>query len=345
MSSDKVTNKSRGTAPVLRSSTFRQSLIVSALFICALLVANILLFSPGQVSVVFLSGLYQGMLFFLVAAGFSIVFGLLDVLNLAQGSFFMLGAYVGFAVYGALPEGVPITVRFISALVAAPLGGAILGAATERVLIRPLYARPVFQIVLTFGLAITFTEIIKAIYGPAGLIPIQAPEALDHTFSILGARFETYRVFIIAVGAVLMGGILLLIQRTRMGIIIRAGVQDSQMVEALGINVRRVFTLVFALGCAVAALGGMTAAPYLGAFPSMGDQFLISAIIVVVLGGMGSFEGTAIASILVGLTRSTTEQLSLQYLNTPVLASLSILLIMVIVLLVRPSGLFGREIQ
>lgn len=331
------------TATVLRSNTFRNSLLFSAAFIALLVLVNFALFNPGQVSVVVLSGLYQGMLFFLVSAGFSIVFGLLDVLNLAQGSFFMLGAYIGFAVYGSFPEGTPVWARFIAAILSATLGGGLLGALTESALIRPLYARPVFQIVLTFGLGIVFTELVRAIYGPAGLIPIQPPPALDTTFPILGARFETYRVFIIVVGAVLMAAILLLLQRTRIGIIIRAGVQDSEMVQALGINIRRIFTLVFALGCAVAALGGITAAPYLGAFPSMGDQFLLSAVIVVVLGGMSSFEGTVIASILVGLTRATAEQISLQYLQTPVLASLSILLIMIIVLLVRPSGLFGRE--
>jgi branched-chain amino acid transport system permease protein len=325
-------------------SDFQRSLIASALFIGALLVTNILLFTPGQMGVVVLSGLYQGMLFFLVAAGLSIVFGLLDVLNLAQGSFFMIGAYIGFAVYAALPEGTPITARFMAALLSATLGGAILGAIIERGLLRPLYARPIFQIVLTLGLANAFNEIVRAIYGPAGLIPIDPPAALDTTFPIFGAQFETYRLFIIIVGAVLMLAILILLQRTRLGIIIRAGVEDSEMVEAMGINVRRIFTLVFALGCGVAALGGITAAPFLGAYPSMGDQFLINAIIVVVLGGMSSFEGTAIASILIGLARATTEQISLQYLNTPVLASLSILIIMVIVLLVRPSGLFGREL-
>ncbi len=330
-------------ASILRSNTFRSSLIFSAAFILLLILVNIALFNPGQVSVVILSGLYQGMLFFLVSAGFSIVFGLLDVLNLAQGSFFMLGAYIGFAVYGSFPEGTPIWARFIAAIASATLGGGLLGALTESVLIRPLYSRPVFQIVLTFGLGIVFTEIVRAIYGPAGLIPIQPPALLDTTFPVMGARFETYRVFIILVGAVLMAAILLLLQRTRIGIIIRAGVQDSEMVQALGINIRRIFTLVFALGCAVAALGGITAAPYLGAFPSMGDQFLLSAVIVVVLGGMSSFEGTVVASILVGLTRATAEQISLQYLQTPVLASLSILFIMIIVLLVRPSGLFGRE--
>jgi branched-chain amino acid transport system permease protein len=213
----------------------------------------------------------------------------------------------------------------------------------EITLLRPLYSRPIFQIVLTFGLATTIEQLVRARYGPAGLIPIDPPEALDRTFTILGGQFETYRVFIIAVGLVLMVAISLLLQRTRLGIIIRAGVQDSEMVQALGINVRRVFTLVFILGTAVAALGGMTAAPFLGASPSMGAQFLLTAVIVIVIGGMSSYEGTAIASILVGLTRATAEQISLQYLNTPVLASISILVFMVIVLLVRPNGLFGRE--
>lgn len=327
----------------LRTSFFRQALFTSGVFVLGLVLVNIAFFKPGTVAVVLLSGLYQGMLFFLVAAGMSIVFGLLDVLNLAQGSFFMLGAYSGFAIYGALPDGTPVEVRFVAALVGATVVGALSGAATETILLRPLYARPVFQIVLTFGLSTVITEAVRAVYGPAGLVPIERPTALDSTFTVLGGQFETYRVFIIAVGLALMVGISFLLQRTRLGIIIRAGVQDSEMVQALGINVRRVFTLVFMLGTAVAALGGMTAAPFLGAYPGMGSDFLLTAIIVIVIGGMSSYEGTAIASLMVGLTRATAEQFSLQYLNTPIMASVSILLFMVIVLLVRPSGLFGRE--
>ncbi len=331
-----------GQAP-LRSNFLRQSLLVSGIFVAALLAANFLFFTPSTMAVVLLSGLYQGMLFFLVAAGMSIVFGLMDVLNLAQGSFFMLGAYSGFAIYTALPEGTPVEVRFGAALLGATVFGGLLGAGTEYALLRPLYARPIFQIVLTFGLATAIEEIIRAIYGPAGLVPVEPPAALDTTFRVFGGQFETYRMFIILVGFLLMVGISLILQRTRLGIIIRAGVQDSQMVEALGINVRRIFTFVFVLGTAVAALGGMTAAPFLGAYPSMGGQFLLTAVIVIVIGGMSSYEGTAIASLLVGLTRATAEQLSLQYLNTPVLASVSILVFMVVVLLVRPTGLFGRE--
>ena len=327
----------------LRLNFFRQALLLAAMFVVGLVTLNFLFFKPGTVAVVLLSGLYQGMLFFLVAAGMSIVFGLLDVLNLAQGSFFMLGAYSGFAIYAALPAGTPVEVRFMAALAGATLVGGALGAAVEVGLLRPLYARPVFQIVLTFGLSTVINEIVRAIYGPAGLVPVQRPAALNGTFTIAGGQFEIYRAFIIAVGFALMVSISLLLQRTRLGIIIRAGVQDSEMVQALGINIRRVFTLVFALGTAVAALGGMTAAPFLGAYPGMGGEFLITAVIVIVIGGMSSYEGTAIASVLVGLTRATAEQFSLQYFNTPILASVSILVFMVIVLLVRPSGLFGRE--
>ncbi len=329
--------------PTLRVSTFRRSLVISGVFALVLLILDFAFFKPHTAAVVALSGLYQGMLFFLVAAGMSIVFGLLDVLNFAQGSFFMIGAYTGFAVYGALPEGTPTAVRFVAALVAGTLSGGLLGAITEMALLRPLYARPIFQIVLTFGLASAITETVRAIYGPAGLVPIDPPPPLDSAFHILGGQFEVYRVFIILVGLAIMIGVMLLLQRTRLGIVIRAGVQDSEMVEALGINVRRVFTLVFALGTAVAALGGITAAPFIGAYPEMGDMFLLTAVIVIVIGGMASFEGTAIASFLLGLTRATTESLSLAYLDTPILASLSSLLFMVIVLLVRPSGLFGRE--
>jgi branched-chain amino acid transport system permease protein len=331
------------TSEVLRTGAFRQSIIVSALFVLGLLTINFILFEPGTVAVVLLSGLYQGMLFFLVAAGMSIVFGLLDVLNLAQGAFFMLGAYAGFAIYGAIGDTVPTTVRFVAALVGALIAGIFIGGVVEVGLLRPLYKRPIFQIVLTFGLALAIEEIVRAIYGPAGLIPIDPPAALDSTFQIFGGQFETYRVFIILVGLMLMVSISLLLKRTKLGIIIRAGVQDSEMVQAMGINVRRIFTLVFILGTAAAAFGGMVAAPFLGAYPTMGAQFLLTAVIVIVIGGMSSYEGTAVAAILVGLTRATAEQISLQYLNTPVLASVSILIFMVIVLLVKPNGLFGRD--
>ncbi len=324
-------------------SPHRRAALAAGLFLVGVVVIDVLLFPPAQVGVILLSGLYQAMLFFLVASGLAIIFGLLDVLNLAQGAFFMLGAYVGFGVYRLLGEGLALGLRFAAALLAALLIGGLLGALVERWLIRPLYVRPLFQIVLTLGLAMVIREAVRTLYGPAGLIPIQPPAPLRTTLTVLGAQFETYRVFIIGMGGGLMLATWLLLRRTRLGIIIRAGVEDREMVEALGIPVGRVFTLAFALGSGLAALGGMIAAPYIGAYPEMGDVFLLNAIIVVVLGGMGSFEGTMLASLLVGLTRATAEQISLEYLDTPLLASVSILLIMILVLLVRPSGLFGSE--
>lgn len=330
-------------APALKASSTQQSIQISAAVGLLLIVLPFIFFDLDTAVVILSSGLYQGMLFFLVAAGLSIVFGLLDVLNFAQGSFFMLGAYVGFAVYGALPEGTPIWLRFFTAIVAAVIAVAALGAITEVALLRPLYSRPIYLIVLTFGLASALNELVIAIYGPAGLVPIDPPPALDGSVVIFGGQFEVYRFFVVGVGALLMVGIALLLQRTRLGIVIRAGVQDSEMVQALGINIRRIFTLVFVLGAAVAALGGITAAPYIGAYPTMGSTYFLTAIIVIVIGGMSSFEGTAVAAMLLGLMRALIENLSLQYFDTPVLATISALVFMVIVLLVRPTGLFGRE--
>jgi branched-chain amino acid transport system permease protein len=327
---------------LLRSGETRQSIIFSAVFGALLLILPFIVFPLNTALIVLFSGLYLGMLYFLVGAGMAIVFGLLDVLNFAQGSFFMLGAYVGFEVYQRFP-GLPVGLRFVIAIVAAILTASALGAVIEIALLRPLYKRPVFQIVLTFGLAMMITEIIRTIYGPAGFPTLDKPVFLDRSLTIAGAQFQVYWLFIIVVGALLMIGITLLLKRTRLGIIIRAGVQDAEMVQALGINVRSVFTLVFVLGAAVAALGGIVAAPIMGGTPAMGSQFLLIAVIVIVIGGMSSFEGSAVAAMLMGMTYSIAQFVSVQFFNTPVIASVSLLVLMVVVLLIRPSGLFGRE--
>lgn len=286
-------------------------------------------------------GLLLGMLVFMVAAGLSLIFGLLDVLNFAQGAFLLIGGYVGYDVYLSLDAS--IEVRFLAAIVGAVVFVGVLGAIMEAGLIRPLYDRPVFQIVLTFGLAAIFLDLVKRYYGPDPKQPLAPPPFLDEKFTLFAQSLSVYRLFIIFLGLAMMVGVFLLLNRTRIGIIIRAGVQDPEMVQALGINVRRVFTLVFVLGAALAALGGIALVPYQGATLEMGNQFLILAIVVIVIGGMGSYEGTAIASIIVGLTRAVAEQLSLEHFDAPVLAETSILLLMIVVLLVQPSGLFGRE--
>ncbi|MBN1967462.1 MAG: branched-chain amino acid ABC transporter permease [Anaerolineae bacterium] len=290
------------------------------------------------------SGVLQGVLVFMVAAGFSIIFGLLDVLNFAQGAFFMVGAYVGVAVYTSIPtEAMSVELAFLIGMGAAILTGLMLGAVTELGLVRPLYKRPVFTLLMTFGLAAVLREVVRLYWGPAPLTPPNAPPALTEQFVIFGQPFSVYRLFIIGMGLVMMIGVLLLLRFTRIGIIIRAGLEDREMVQALGINVHRVFTLVFVVGTVVATLGGFVVTPFRGAYLEMGDEFLLSAIIVVIIGGLGSYEGTAVASIMVGLTRAVAERVSLEYFGAPVLAELSILAVMVFVLLVQPSGLFGRE--
>ncbi len=301
----------------------------------------------GSFGITVMSGLFQAMLLFLVASGLSIVFGLMDVLNFAQGSFFMIGAYVAYAVHhstelaGILPDP---NLRFLASVISAIGVGAILGVVFERVLLRPLYARPIFQIVLTFGVAIVIGEAIKFIWSPTPYSWTAMFSFRENFFVLFDQRFSTYRLFVIGMGFLLIVAIALLLQRTRIGIIIRAGVEDSQMVEALGINVRAVFTLVFTLGCGVAAFGGAIAAPFLGASTGLANQFLLPAIAVVVLGGLGSYGGTAVGSLLVGLAVAVIEDyVSSPGINAPVWASLTPMLLLVLILLIRPSGLFGKE--
>lgn len=302
--------------------------------------------SLGSFGITLLSGLFQGMLLFLVAAGLSIVFGLMDVLNFAQGTYFMLGAYVSYAVHhspdviNTIPDP---NIRFVIAVLSATAVGAVLGVVLERVLLRPLYARPIFQIVLTFGVAIVLTEAIKFIWSTTPYSWTSLFSFREGTFFLFDQQFSTYRLFVIGIGFILIIAIGLLLQRTRIGIIIRAGVEDDEMVEALGINVRAVFTLVFTMGCAVAAFGGAIAAPFLGATIGLGNAFLLAAIAVVVLGGLGSYVGTAVGSIMVGLAVSVMQNFaSSPAISLPVLASMTPMLLMVLVLLLRPSGLFGK---
>lgn len=298
----------------------------------------------GSFGITLVSGLFQGMLLFLVASGLSIVFGLMDVLNLAQGAYFMVGAYIAHTVHHAdeLASLQP-DLRFTLAVLSATIFGAILGVILERGFIRPLYNRPLFQIVLTFGVGILFGEAIKFFWGTTAYSWIEQFSLSEARFEVFGQQFSVYRLFVILVGFLLIGLIAVLLKRTRIGIIIRAGVEDSEMVEALGINVKLVFSMVFTLGCAVAALGGAVAAPFLGASLGMANAFLLGSIAVIVLGGLGSYEGTAIGSILVGLAIAVVAQFSTEYLNQTVWSSMTPMILLAFVLLLRPQGLFGKD--
>lgn len=301
-------------------------------------------------SITILSGLLRAMLLFLVAAGLSLIFGLMDILNFAQGAYFMLGAYVAYdfqhSGMGVLRMGDSIpdpNLRFLVGVILAVLVGLSLGWVLERVLLRPLYERPLFQLVLTFGVSIVMLEFIKAVWGTTPNSWTAKLTIQDAQFELFGQPFSVYRLFIIFAGFVMIFAVAMLLRRTRIGIIIRAGVEDDEMVNALGINVRAVFTLVFALGCMLASLGGAVAAPFLGATPSMGGTFLLAAIAVIVLGGLGSYEGTAIASFIVGLAWATMEQFSLFTNIGTVFSSITPMMLLALVLLVRPNGLFGEE--
>ncbi|MBZ0279981.1 MAG: branched-chain amino acid ABC transporter permease [Anaerolineae bacterium] len=326
-----------------RTSLFAIIVIIIGLLAFSFFTAG----SLGSFAITVLSGLFQAMLLFLVASGLSIIFGLMDILNLAQGSFFMIGAYVAYDMQhtggvidltSAIPDP---NIRFPVAVLAALAVGAGLGVVLERGLLRPLYARPIFQLVLTFGISLVMMELVKFIWTTTPYSWTEVFGVRENFFELFGQRFSTYRLFVIGMGIVLIVAIALLLRRTRIGIIIRAGVEDREMVQALGINVRVVFTLVFTLGCAVAAFGGAIAAPFLGASTTIGSTFLISAIAVVVLGGMGSYEGSAVGSILVGLSVAVAQGSAIGT-GFSVLPSITPMLLLILVLLVRPSGLFGN---
>jgi branched-chain amino acid transport system permease protein len=324
--------------------------LVAIIVIFAVLLVVAYLNSPtlGNFGITVQSGLFQGMLLFLVAAGLSIVFGLMDVLNLAQGAYFMIGAYVAYDAQHAtglidLTTLIPDpNVRFLAAIALGILAGAFLGFILERFLLRPLYARPLFQLVLTFGVSLILVELSKIIWSTTPYSWTEMFGVRENFFTVFDQRFSTYRLFVIGMGFVLIIVIGLLLKRTRLGIIIRAGVEDREMVQSLGINVRAVFTLVFTLGCAVAAFGGAIAAPFLGASPSLASNSLLTAIAAVVLGGMGSYFGTAVASLMVGLAIAVAQDAAIGT-QFSVLPSIVPMLLLILVLLLRPSGLFGSS--
>ena len=259
--------------------------------------------------------------------------------------------------------------RFLLAMILGTTAGALGGVAIETGLIRPFYGNPVTQLVLTLGLSIAGIDLIEAMWGEEANPPMPPPSIFNEncrsesvigwfsehcqSIDVLGRAFPTYRVFVIFIGILVFIGVGLMLRRTRLGMIIRAGVQDSEMVQALGINVRRVFTLVFALGSALAAMGGVIAAPYLGVFPGMGAIFQLQAFISVVIGGMGSFLGAAIGTIILGMARAFGDHfvaagITLPFVDavikgSPAIARASTVLIMALVLLLKPSGIFGKK--
>ncbi len=248
--------------------------------------------------------------------------------------------------------------RFVLSMLVAVGFGFLFGAVIEITLIRPLYVRATFIILMTLGLGYVIREMVQLLWDPLAYQmtrpplfaqPGKAASILDWlrngyaTIDIGGITFPTYRLFVIALGIVMFIFVWVLMTKTRLGMIIRAGVQDPQMVEALGINVKRVFTFVFAMGVALAALGGIGAGPFLPIQPQMGDTYQTQGLITVVIGGMGSYVGAFIGAMILGMARAFGDYFALKLSLSPAIAEASTVIIMIIVLLVRPQGLFGKK--
>ena len=280
------------------------------------------------------TGLGLGALYFLVASGLSLIYGLMHVLNFAHGSFLTLGASLGWAAAQRLDA--TSWTGFVASILVGALVGAVVAALTELLLIRPLYERHIEQVLVTVGLSLATVALFEGIWGTDPDF-IRGPAWMDATTGILGARIPNDRFVIIGIAVLVLVAIVVFLRRTRYGMVIRAGVENRAMVTALGIDVRRSFTLVFAIGGAAAGLGGVLAAHYFGyVSPTLGGSLLIFAFIVTVIGGLGSLTGAAVASVLVALL----QQFANYYAGGT--GDFVIVLALAGVLLVRPSGLMGK---
>ncbi len=284
----------------------------------------------SEVSVFFLHGLAYAGLLFLVSAGLTLVFGMMNVLNFAHATMYMLGAYFSYTL-------LLITGQFWLCLIVCPLLLFIIGALVERYLLRRVHVYGhLHELLLTFGLAYIITELVKLIWGNFPLA-VNIGGFLGETVQLFGITYPVYRIFIF-ICAILVGtAMALVLFRTRLGIILRAAVNDSEMVNALGFNVPMVFTGVFAFGAALSGLAGVIAGPLLTTYPGMAHEILIDAFVVIVVGGFGSLGGAVVASLLIG------ELQSFGVLLFPKLSLALVYLLMAVVLIIKPSGLFGEK--
>ncbi|MGD8191311.1 branched-chain amino acid ABC transporter permease [Brevibacillus ginsengisoli] len=276
-----------------------------------------------------INGIATGSLIFLLAAGLTLIFGLMHVLNFAHGALFAWGAYAGVWIYMQSKS-------FLIGILGAIVVGVLLGWLLERFIVQPVYGNTMSQILITLGVLLVMNECIKVVFGP-NQVSVQLPDYLSQSWMIGNVILIKYRLFVIAVGILVFSGVLYMLKRTKLGLIVRAGVLNKEMVQALGINIQKVFLYVFMLGSGMAALGGMLFAPYSGVIHSeIGMDYGILSFIVVVIGGMGSILGSAIAALLVGLLGAFMAY----YVPSAALAVN--MLLMCGVLMFRPAGLFGR---
>jgi branched-chain amino acid transport system permease protein len=276
------------------------------------------------------NGLALGALLALISSGLTIIYGTLGVLNLAHGAMFMIGGYAGFVAF-------QYTGSFIVAVIAGSVFVMLLGVVMERVIIRHFYHRPhEDQLLVTFGLGICFVEIVRLIFSSnSQIVP---PPPLFRGITNLGFMFyPTYRLAVVGIVAVALGALFVILYRTRLGMIVRAGIEDSVMVDSLGINVYRVFMIVFGIGAMAAGFAGIVNAPVVSLTPGIGDDILVETFVVVVIGGVGSFPGAILGGLIAG------EIISITSMVNPGYAYVMLFAAMTLVLVLRPHGLLGLQ--
>jgi branched-subunit amino acid ABC-type transport system permease component len=295
-------------------------------------------FLTGEFFVQFSNGLIIALGIYLIASGLSLVFGVLGILNFAHGSLYMYGAFFVFTftrhILGTVPG------SFWIALILVPVLIALLGACMEMGFLRPIYqADPLYQLLLTYGLVLVFGDLVKLFWGAENL-SVSRPPGFAGTVSILGHLFPSYQVWVlIPISLAAMIGLYLFLDHTRLGRIVRAATQDREMIGALGINVRLLYTGVFAIGAYLGGLGGAVLAPMGALYPGMDFDIIIDVFLVVVLGGLGSMSGTALGALIFGELRS------FGILFVPQFETLFIYILMAVVLVTRPQGLLGKQVS
>lgn len=274
----------------------------------------------------FLNGLQLSMLLFLLSVGLTIIFGLMHFVNLAHGALYMLGAYMGVSL--AMSSG-----NYWVAFFGAPLGVMIIGVVLYSGIIKRMRQEgPMGQVLVTFGLIFVIVDLVRIVWGSIAL-GIPTPEMLQGPVSIFGISYPAYRMFIIAIGVLIMFGLSIVLARTSFGVMLRASVENDQMASAMGINVEKLLFSVFCVGCALAGLAGVVAAPVFSATPSMATDILIPTLIVVVIGGLGSLRGAIVGSFIVGFIQTFGAVL------LPSFASILIYILLAGTLIIRPEGL------
>ena len=297
-----------------------------------------------------LNGVQFGVMLFLMAAGLTLVFGIMNLVNLAHGSFYMVGAYLSASIF-------TITGSFLLAILAALLGTLLIGVIVELVILRPLYARDhIDQVLATFGLTLIFNELVRLVWGDSGLYAPTPDFLAGHVTLLPGLRYPVYRIAIIIVGLLSALLLYLLVARTKLGMLIRAGASNRTMTGALGVNIALLYTIVFGIGAVLAALSGLLAGPIYTVASGMGDPIVVLAFVVIVIGGIGSVRGAFIAALMVGtidtLGRAFLRPLLGVVMPTsaadnagPALASMTIYILMAVILFFRPRGLFPARVR